>query len=299
MVRALWRRIGDRGGPSGDDCAFVGVGKSRLAISSDLSIEGTHFRLGWLALHEIGWRAAAASLPDLAAVAAAPVGILVSIGISPEWAKDAVAELMEGASEAADSTGGVVLGGDIVGSENLVLDVTAIGRLEHDPVERRGAEVGDALYVTGRLGGPAAALAAWEGGREPDASARARFAHPEPRLAQTAWLRDHDAHAMIDLSDGLLADAGHLAAASAVRCELDLGIVPLHPAIEHPEQALSGGEEYELLVAAPEGEAMVEAFGTAFGLPLTRVGRVGKGSGVEVRRDGAVAGVASPFRHFG
>ena len=79
MVRALWGRIGDRAAPSGDDCAFVDVGETRLAISGDLSIEGTHFRLGWLALHEIGWRAAAASLSDLAAVAATPVGIMVGI----------------------------------------------------------------------------------------------------------------------------------------------------------------------------------------------------------------------------
>jgi thiamine-monophosphate kinase len=299
MVRALWRRLGERAAPSGDDCAFVDVGTSRLAISSDLSIEGTHFRRGWLALHEIGWRAAAASLSDLAAVAATPVGITVSVGVSPECASDSVAELMEGAADAVESTGGVVLGGDIVKSDNLVVDVTAIGRLTGAPVERRGAAAGDALYVTGRLGGPAAALAAWEAGREPEVSARERFAHPEPRISHAAWLRDHGGHAMIDLSDGLLADAEHPAAASAVRCELDADTVPLHPGIDHPDQALAGGEEYELLVAAPDEPALVEAFGAAFDIPLTRVGRVGKGSGVEVRREGVVAEVVSTFRHFG
>ncbi|MCZ6917925.1 MAG: thiamine-phosphate kinase [Gemmatimonadetes bacterium] len=299
MVRALWGRIADRAAPSGDDCAFVDVGEARLAISGDLSIEGTHFRLGWLALHEIGWRAAAASLSDLAAVAATPVGIMVGIGISPEWPSDSAAEVMEGAAAAAAAVDAVVLGGDIVRSENLVLDVTAIGRLASDPVERRGARVGDALYVTGRLGGPAAALAAWEAGREPESSARERFAHPEPRIAQATWLRDQGVHAMVDLSDGLLADAQHLAAASSVRCALDLAAVPLHPAAESPERALAGGEEYELLVAAPEGEAMPEAFGAAFDLPLTRVGRVEEGLGVEVRRDGAITHVISPFRQFG
>jgi thiamine-monophosphate kinase len=297
MIRSIWRRIGKRGTPSGDDCAFVEVDGVRLAISSDLSIEWTHFLVGWLDFPEIGWRAAVAGLSDLAAVAAEPLGVTVSIGASPELPEDHVADLMAGVAEAAEEVGAVVWGGDVVRSDSLVLDVTAVGRLKQEPVRRSGAQPGDALFVTGVLGGPAAALGAWSNGREPDAAARVRFARPHARVREARWLRDRGAHAMLDLSDGLWADAGHMAVASEVCCVIERDAVPVHPAADRA-QALAGGEEYELLVALPEHDAAPSEFFDWFGLSLTRVGHVESGSGVRVESDDESLEPPDAFTHF-
>jgi len=297
MIRGIWQLIGERGAPSGDDCAFVEVDGVRLAISSDLSLEWTHFQTGWLDLPEIGWRAAVAGLSDLAAVAAEPLGVTVSLGADPERPVAHAADLMAGVAAAAEDVGAVVWGGDVVRSQILVVDVTAVGRLHGDPVRRAGAQPGDGLYVTGVLGGPAAALAAWEEGREPEATARARFARPHARVREARWLRDRGAHAMLDLSDGLLADAGHLAAASEVCCVLEADAVPVHPAASRG-WALAGGEEYELLVALSEGDAACGEFLDGFGLSLTRVGRVETGTGVRVESEGEPFELPDAFKHF-
>ncbi len=298
MIRGIWNRIGDRASSSGDDCAFFTVGGEQLAISSDLSVEGTHFQVGWMSHEETGWRAATAGLSDLAAVAATPLGMTVSVGTSDEQPDDHVAELMKGAADAAEAAGAMIWGGDIVRSEWLVLDVTVVGRMEKDPVTRGGAEVGDGLFVTGRLGGPAAALGAWEDHREPDAAARVRFVRPVARIAEAQWLRDAGARGMIDVSDGLLADTRHLAAASEVACVLDIDAVPVHPAAGGPEEAITSGEEYELLVALPDGVVATGEFSERFGLSLTCVGRVEAGSGVRVERDGTSVDGLATFRHF-
>lgn len=298
MIRGIWRRVGGKAASSGDDCAFFEVNGVTLAISSDLSIEGTHFNLGWMGLAEIGWRAATAALSDLAAVAATPLGIMVSVGTSREQADGHVADLMEGVAEAASSAGAAIWGGDLAGSERLVLDVAVVGRCAGNPVKRAGGRVGDGLFVTGSLGGPAAALAAWKDGREPDAAARERFVRPCARIREAQWLRDRGAHAMIDVSDGLLADAGHLAAASEAACVLDLDAVPLHPAAAGPEQGLVSGEEYELLVAFPGEWSVTGESPAGLGLSLTRVGRLEAGSGTRVEQSGETIQRLDGFAHF-
>lgn len=299
-VRGIWRRLGARAAAAGDDCAFVQIGAERLAISSDIAIEGTHFLPGWLAFHELGWRVATAALSDLAAVAATPQGMLVSVGLSPELPEAFSADLMEGVGEAAAAVGSVVWGGDLVRSERLTIDAIVVGRLEREPVRRSGATPGDSLCVTGSLGGPAAALEAWRARREPDRAARQRFARPVARIAEAQWLRDHGARAMIDLSDGLAADAGHLAAASSVAAVIDLGRVPVHVAATGAEAAVTSGEEFELLVAVParDVETIVREFAGRFDVPLTVVGRVDEGEGVRVERDGEAVGELALFRHF-
>jgi len=186
-IRSFWARLGERVGDAGDDCAFFGIGGERLAFSIDLAVEGTHFRLGWMTPVEIGWRAASAALSDLAAVAADPVGMLVSVGVPSEWPAEHVTDLMEGVGDAAAGVGAAVWGGDLVRAASVVLDVCVIGRLAQAPVLRRGASPGDELWVTGRLGGPFAALAAWNAHAEPDAAARERFgfrrvSNPLPRM---------------------------------------------------------------------------------------------------------------------
>jgi thiamine-monophosphate kinase len=201
----------------------------------------------------------------------------------------------------------VVWGGDLVKSERVLVDVFVVG-LADRPVERRGAMPGDGVYVTGRLGGPRAAVDAWLAGKRPAPAARARFAHPVPRVAEARWLRDHGATAMIDVSDGLVGDAGHLAAASGVALEIDGALVPLLEAIPQmsADFALIGGEEYELLVTLPDAAHAARAahaadaaeFEQRFGLPLTRIGTVKAGSGVTVLRDGQPLPVPGAFSHF-
>lgn len=296
-IRAIWRALGDRMGASGDDCAIVELGGARVALTSDVSVEDVHFRLGWLAPHEIGWRATAAALSDLAAVAAQPAGVLVSLGVPRDWPEEMVADLMAGVGDAAEHAAARVWAGDLVASARVVLDVMAVGTVV-TPVRRGGARAGDALWVTGALGGPVAALAAWEARCEPDRAARERFARPVPRIREAQWLGARGARAMIDVSDGLVADARHLAAASGIGWTIDADRVPVHPAAREPRHALTGGEEYELLVALPDGWDDAAAFRGTFGLGLTRIGRAVAGEGVRVVAGGVPVDAPEGFGHF-
>ena len=299
-IRAIWKRLGKSAAPLGDDCAIIDSGGVSLALSADLSIEGTHFERGWIGLDEIGWRAAMASLSDLAAVAADPIGVFVSIGISAEVPEDWPAEIMSGVAAAADSVGGKVLGGDIVRSDRLIIDTVVLGSLPVAPVLRSGARIGDRLFVSGELGGPVAAVTTWNDRREPDHTARERFARPHARVREAHWLRDRGATAMIDLSDGLFADAGHLGAASKAACVLDVGALPVHPACSGTEAALFAGEEYELLVAMPKKSTvnLTAEFAETFGLPLTAVGEMEAGVGVALKHVAGLELDIRTFQHF-
>lgn len=274
-----------RVGP-GDDCAVVGG--DGIALSSDMSVEGVHFRRDWLSPGEIGWRAAAGALSDLAAVAARPIGILVSLAAAEEDAGAFAEGVMAGCGDAAACAGAALLGGDLARSPGpMVIDVTVVGEAR-DPVLRAGAAMGDEVWVTGELGGAAACLRALLAGDAPDPAARARFARPVARVEEAAWLYARGLpDAMIDLSDGLAGDAAHLAAAGGVAILLSPELVPVHPAAaargdEALRLALGGGEDYELCFTAAQGTVwpQVEAFRSVFGIPLTCVGRVGGGDGV-------------------
>ena len=295
-IRRIARALGEHARGLGDDCALVPDGDGTLAVSTDVSVEGVHFRLDWIEPAEAGWRACAAALSDLAAVGAAPVGVLSAITV-PRGAPDEVlAEFAGGIGEAAAATGAAVIGGDLSAGPAWSVAVTVIGRAER-PVTRAGARPGDGVWVTGTLGGARAAVEAWGRGDPPAAAARAAFAHPEPRIAAGRWLAAHGARAMLDLSDGLAGDAGHLAAASDVKLELTLESVPVAAAaiaeakrLDLPVQqfAAEGGEDYELLAALPPefGAADVGEFEAACRIALTRVGTVKRGRGVRVELAG-------------
>jgi len=169
----------------------------------------------------------------------------------------------------------------------LVIDVVALGRATW-PVLRDGAEPEDDVWVTGRHGGAAAAVRAWEGGETPPPTLRESFARPRPRVREARWLVDHElVDALIDLSDGLAGDAGHIAAASGVRITLEAARIPVAQAAlaalgeaEALEVALHGGEDYELCFVTDPGVVDVAYFRERHGLELTRVGRVEPGEGV-------------------
>lgn len=295
----------------GDDCAIITGG--RIAVSADLSIEGVHFRRDWIDPEEIGYRAAAAALSDLAAMAAAPIGILTSLGIPESDVPDVAVRVMDGVREAADLMDAALLGGDVARSPGpLLIDVVVLGNTEH-PVLRSGARPGDELWVTGVLGGAAAAVASWTAGETPEPSARAAFVRPKPRTREARWLAERGAmHALLDISDGLAGDAGHLATASGVKVVLDAESIPVHPAARRMDErddpgsglhlALTGGEDYELCFAAPAGavDKYKEEFETTFDLQIHKVGTIGAGHGVWLRReDGTVEPLTEgAFRHF-
>ena len=290
-IRAITRALGAQASGLGDDCAVLPPGEGAVCVSTDASVEGVHFRLDWITLEEAGRRAASAALSDLAAEGAAAEAVVVAL-VSPLSAtEDELVAVMRGVGSAAAAAGASVAGGDLArAGGGWTIAVTVLGRAAR-PVSRAGAAPGDTVWVTGALGGARAALEAWQRGEPPAPAARRAFADPAPRLEAGRWLAVHGARAMLDLSDGLGADAGHLAAASGVAIHLALELVPVHPAtvpeaarlgVAVQQFAAEGGEDYELLVALPGefDEAGARAFERAAGLALTRVGRVARGRGV-------------------
>lgn len=306
-IRAIAAALGPAATGLGNDCAVLPPGFGEVVLSTDLSVEGIHFRRDWLSLEEIGWRAASASLSDLAAAGAEVVGLTASVGAPGDASADDLVELMRGVGAAVAAVGGRVLGGDLTRAPSWVVDITVIGRSAR-PVSRSEGRPGDTLWVTGTLGGARAALHAWERGDTPAPGARERFAHPVPRIAEGRWLAAHSAHAMLDLSDGLGGDAAHLAAASEVRIEIDLEQIPVHPdavtrALARGEAiqafAARGGEDYELLVALPKSfdDAEARRFQQDTGTVLTRIGRLKRGTGVAATFAG-VPVTLSGYDHF-
>lgn len=305
-IRRIADALGPHAGPLGDDTAAIPARPGIMVVSTDASVEGVHFRREWLTLPEIGWRATASALSDLAAAAAEPAGITVAVVVPPDLGEAGLVAVMTGVGEAAQSAGCQLLGGDLSSGASLALTVTVFGHAQPAPMSRRGARPGDGVYVTGALGGARAALLDWLDGATPSPAARIAFARPQPRLLAGRWLAGQGATAMMDVSDGLAGDARHLAAASGVGLRLALERLPIHPSVHRVAArrgepfaafAASGGEDYELLVTLPPGFAAARECEPAAGVVLTRIGEVVAGSGVEALLHGepvAVAGYAHP-----
>jgi thiamine-monophosphate kinase len=225
-----------------------------VVVTQDALVEGVHFRLDWISWRDLGWRAAAVNLSDLAASGAEPEGLIVTLAAQRDTDVDDVLELYAGLGE----TGVPVLGGDTTRAEQLVLSVTAVGRSERVP-GRAGARAGDALVVTGPLGAAGAAFR------------RQRFVRPPIRLAEGKELAAH-AHALVDLSDGLAVDAAHIASRSGCRVVIELERVPLADGAELDDVGF--GEDYELLAAVAQPTRFAE------------IGRCEEGEGVVLTLNG-------------
>ena len=245
------------------DAAELGGG---LVVTQDALVEGVHFRLDWTSYRELGYRAAAVNLSDLAASGGEPQALLVTLAAPGELELERVVELYEGLNE----PGIPIAGGDTSSASQLMLAVTAVGRSERVP-GRAGARPGDLVVVTGPLGAAGAAF------RE------GRHARPPLRLGEGRRLAAV-ANALTDVSDGLAVDAGHLAARSGGRLELDLGQGSLAPGATVED--LGFGEDYELLAATPDP------------LDFPVIGRCVEGEGVEIRLLGKPVDVAG-WEHFG
>jgi thiamine-monophosphate kinase len=295
LVRELLAEWGKSAQHIGDDAAIITVPEGeKLVVTTDTSVDGVHFRGEWLNHFEVGYRATAAALSDLAAMAARPLGILIALTL-PEADRLEARGLAIGIREGASAVLCPIVGGDLSAGKTLSLTITALGSVAK-PLSRAGAKSGQRVYVTGQLGGPAAAVRAWRAGKEPGGPERARFANPVPRIEPAIGLARRGASSAIDISDGLVADLAHIAAASAVRIEIDLQRIPRMDGIT-PLQAANSGEEYELVVTAPHIDT--EEFVAEFGLALTEVGRVVAGSaGVELLDDGHRVSAPPGFDHF-
>jgi thiamine-monophosphate kinase len=270
LVRAMLLRWGEAAQGLGDDGAILDVpAGERLVVSTDSSVEHVHFRREWMSPAEIGYRAATAALSDLAAMAARPLGMLVAISTPVSWLDD-IPGVADGVGEAASSQGCPIVGGDLSRSSELVLAVTVLGSAIA-PARRSAVVAGDSIYVTGTLGGSALALEALERGESPDPEHWMRFAHPPARIREAQWLAANGAHAMIDISDGLASELGHLAAASGVELRIDAGRIPVVRG-STARGAATSSEEYELIVTSPVA-LDVAAFEREFGLRLTAIGR--------------------------
>ncbi len=297
LIRRMAERWGDLVQHAGDDAAILDLKHgARLVASTDTSLEGVHFRREWLSLQEIGYRATIASLSDLAAVAAEPIGLLIAATI-PAGIAESIEMLADGIGIAARESGCPIVGGDLTGGDRISLTMTVLGAAA-SPVGRDGARVGAGIWVTGRLGAPGAAVRALLAGELPSAEHYPRFARPVARLAEARWLAEAGATALIDISDGLSSDARHIAAASGVALEIDIDAIPCVPDVT-PRAAATSGEEYELLLAAPD-ELDVASFTSTFGIPLTRVGTVieGMAGDVTFTEDGERVDLAAGYDHF-
>ncbi|MGH7638851.1 MAG: thiamine-phosphate kinase [Gemmatimonadaceae bacterium] len=297
LIRALAARWGTLATGLGDDAATLTAPRGdRLVVSTDAAVEGIHFRRDWLSLREAGYRATAAALSDLAAMAATPLGILVAFTADPAH-RDDLLEIGDGVGDAVRAAGTVIVGGNISAGSALTITTTVVGSA-FEPLTRSGARAGDAVYVSGKLGGPAAAVRALANAEQPAPGHRQRLAAPSPRLREARWLAARGSTAMIDISDGLARDAEHLAVASGVSIHVDADRIPVIDGATF-EEAAGGGEEYELLCAV-SNDLDVSGFTKAFGLPLTRVGSVvaSESPGVAMTRKGVRVAAPPGYDHF-
>jgi thiamine-monophosphate kinase len=266
---------------SGDDAAITVPG-GVTATSVDALLDGVHFRREWSSPTQIGAKALAVALSDLAAMGAEPGEAYVVLGIPTDLDEDGCLELLDGIAKIARETDTTLAGGDVTRAPVLTLAVTVVGHAKRadELVTRSGAQPGDALVVTGELGGAAAGLLSLEAGEMPPESI-ARQLEPKPRLAEGRMLAKAGATAMIDLSDGLGGDANHLAQASGVGLRIDATALPLADGVTDVTLAVSGGEDYELLATIPPDRIAA--------IPATGIGKVVAGEGVEIRlRDGGL-----------
>ncbi|HEX2300389.1 MAG TPA: thiamine-phosphate kinase [Pseudonocardiaceae bacterium] len=268
----------------GDDAALVAAPDGRVVAGTDVLVEGVHFRLDWSTPHQVGRKAVAANLADIAAMGAAPTGLLVGLACPSDAPVSLVQSLVDGMWEEAAQVGAGVVGGDVVSADKIVISVAALGDLQgRAPVVRSGAGAGEVLGVCGRLGWAAGGLAVLSRGFRSPLTVVGAHRVPEPPYRAGPQAAAAGATAMIDISDGLLSDAGHLATASGVAIDIDSTALVVPRRLVEVASALgadarhwvlTGGDDHALLASFPAGAALPTGW--------TPIGAVREGCGVTV-----------------
>lgn len=297
MTARLRQPAGAVVGP-GDDAAVLAAPDGRVVVSTDALVEGRHFRRDWATAIEIGHRAAAANLADIAAMGAVPTALLISLCAPPDLEVRWAEELADGLAAEAATVGAGVIGGDVTASPTLTVAVTALGDLGgREPVRRGGARPGDLVAMAGRVGYAAAGLTVLSRGfRSPKLLVEA-YRRPAVPYAAGPAAAGLGATAMIDVSDGLIADVGHIARASKVQIEVHRDRLDVPEQMRDAAVAL-GADPYAWILAGGDDHALVATFPAGVTLPPTWrvIGAVGAGSGVTV--DGEPYAGPPGFDHF-
>jgi thiamine-monophosphate kinase len=281
----------------GDDAAVVAVPDDRVLVSTDLHVDGRHFRRDWASASDIGHRVAAANLADLSAMGGRATALTVGLAAPADLPVSWALELADGIAAECALVGASVVGGDLTGADQVMVAITALGSVSGDPVRRSGARAGDVLAIAGRQGWAAGGLAVLTRGfRSPRALVDA-YRRPEPPYDAGPQAAAAGATSMIDVSDGLLADAGHIARASSVAIDVRTEAF----AIAEPMRAvgaalgadplrfiLAGGDDHALLATFPAGSPLPEGW--------AEIGAVAEGAGVTV--DGAAWQGPTGHLHF-
>lgn len=278
------RRVLSGAGPDvvvgpGDDAAVVSPGSGQLVLTTDALVEGVHFVRDTTTPRDLGYKAIAVNVSDVAAMAASPryalCALTLSEGIDAPW----VVELAGGMRECCDEFALSLVGGNIARGPDVTIAVTVTGEvMPGRAVRRDGARPGDRLVVTGSLGGSAAGLrlASQRSWSDDERDALRRHMRPTPRVGEAGVLAAHGVRAMMDISDGLALDLSRLCSASGTGARVELEAIPVHPAATLDE-ALRGGEDYELLATLPSAQSVEESrreLRDTFGVSLAEIGAI-------------------------
>jgi thiamine-monophosphate kinase len=324
LIAGIRRRMEGRYPPEvvvgiGDDCAILRPqGDVDWVITTDTQVEDIHFRRLWLTPYQIGWRAMAVNLSDIAAMGAHPVGALAAFTLPATTDMAFLEQMLDGLCDLGLGLDCPLIGGNLSQDPaRLTLTLTVLGRVPRGKAVRRGtARPGDDIWVSGQIGGAAAGLQTFlRPVPLPDpirAALQQRYAQPQPRIRQAIFLRETGRlTSLIDLSDGLVGDLGHICEESGVGAEIVAEALPLAAGVRDVavalgddalQCALSGGEDFELCCTATPGSlsALMETFRRQFGLELTRVGSITPEPALRlIRADGAGVPLApQAYNHF-
>jgi len=301
IIAATGQAPGVPVGP-GDDAAVLACADGRVVVTTDMLVEGRHFRRDWSEPDDIGHKAAAENLADIAAMGATPTALVIALALPPTTPIAWVDAFLAGLLEESARAGAALVGGDLVRGDAITIGVTALGDLGgRPPILRSGARAGDVIAICGALGSAAGGLAVLSRGfRSPRALVEA---HRRPRPDYRAGVRASDAgaHALMDVSDGLLLDGERMARASGVSIDFDSASLPRDEAVVTTASAynldpltwvLGGGDDHALLAAFPAEARLPEGF-VAVGTAVDAIG-----SGARVRVDGREVEQVAGFEHF-
>lgn len=296
----------------GQDCAVIGNGTPRWLFTVDALVEGVHFEPDWMSPHQLGRKSFAVNASDIAAMGGRPRFCVVSLGLRRSYLVRDLSALQAGIVAAAGECGASVVGGNLARSEKLFVSIALLGDAPKRIVTRQGARPGDRIYATGTLGDAALGIRLLRGGATRGGATQKRAAHavrrfrePLPRLQAGRLLVSAGiVSAMIDVSDGLIQDLGHICRESQVGAEIQTDQIPLSAAYRAAlgadrSLALHGGEDYELLCTVPERNVKrLERLQARLGCSITCIGRMARGRGVRLTGTGSTPSKAGGYDHF-